>query len=67
MLVSEYFRHLRHVIDACEAITAKEIVDTEHFPDSLNLPHHKHTPKNVIATSAPTLEEVLNEIMFLKR
>lgn len=26
MLESGYFRHLRHVIDACEAITAKELV-----------------------------------------
>ncbi len=30
LLVSEYFRHLRSVIDTCEAITVKEIV--EHPP-----------------------------------
>ena len=87
MLVSEYFRYLRRVIDACEAITTKEIVEdersdyyqdendnrifrydnTEHFPDLSNFPHHNHTPKNVIASSAPTLKEVLKEIMQSKR
>ena len=29
MLVSEYFRHLRSVIDTCEVITAKEILEDE--------------------------------------
>ncbi len=29
MFVSKYFRHLRNVIDVCDAITAKEIVDDE--------------------------------------
>ena len=122
MLVSEYFQYLRDIIDACEVITAKEIVEdersdylgffkatlyfhdgtvlhvreyvftrfgveretyvyhyqdennnrifrydnTEHFPDLPNFPHHKHMPKNVIAISAPTLEEVLKEITQLK-
>jgi len=121
--VSEYFRHLRSVIDACDAITAKEIVEDErsdylgffkatlyfhdgtvlhvrefvftrfgveretyvyhyqdennkrivrydntvHFPHLSNFPHHKHTPKNVVASSAPTLKEVLKEITQLKR
>ena len=123
MFVSEYFQHLRSIIDACEAITAKEIVEdersdylgffkatlyfhdgailhvreyvftrfgveretyvyhyqdendnrifrydnTEHFPDLPNFPHHKHTPTNVVASSAPTLEDVLKEIMRAKR
>ena len=122
MLVSEYFRHLRSVIDTCEVITAKEILEdersdylgffkatlyfhdgtvlhvreyvftrfaveretyvyhyqdennnrifrydnTEHFPDLSNFPHHKHTLKNVVTSSAPTLEAVLKEITQLR-
>ena len=37
--------------------------NTEHFPHLSNFPHHKHTPKNVVASSAPILKEVLKEII----
>ena len=63
MLVSDYFRHLRSVID--NRIFRYD--NTEHFPDLPNFPYHKHTPKNVIASSSPTLEEVLKGITQLKR
>ena len=122
MLVCEYFRHLRSVIDTCEVITAKEILEdersdylgffkatlyfhdgtvlhvreyvftrfaveretyvyhyqdennnrifrydnTEHFPDLSNFPDHKHTLKNVVTSSAPTFEAVLEEITQLR-
>jgi len=37
--------------------------DTDHFPYLSSTPHHKHTGENdVIATNAPDLQAVLNEI-----
>ena len=37
--------------------------DSDHFPNLLSAPHHKHTGENdVIAANAPDLQSVLHEI-----